>query len=77
MPSDRSQLNVRLDDEGHAILHALTGHLGLTQAGVLEVLLRDAARTYRLPVARLVADYQAARTLRQRSRRKRGKAGGR
>lgn len=73
----KDQLNVRISDEAHAALRALAERQGLTQAGVLEVLLRNAARESDLPLARLTEQYQAERELRQRSRHKRGKIGGR
>lgn len=44
MPVRSEQLNARISERGKAILYALQDHFGLSQAGVIEMLLRDAAR---------------------------------
>lgn len=40
----KHQLNVRVSEEAHAIVRELQLHYGLTQAGVLELVLRETAR---------------------------------
>jgi antitoxin component of RelBE/YafQ-DinJ toxin-antitoxin module len=45
----KHQFNCRISDEAHAIVRELQEHLGLTQAGVLELVLRDYARSRHLP----------------------------
>lgn len=44
MPPKTGQLNFRVSAEGKAILYALQDHFGLTQAGVMEMILRRVAR---------------------------------
>lgn len=44
MPRKTSQLNFRITEEGKNILYALQDHFGLTQSGVMEMILRRVAR---------------------------------
>lgn len=44
MPRKTDQLNFRITDEGKRILYALQDHFGLTQSGVMEMILRRVAR---------------------------------
>ncbi len=43
-PSKKRQLNVALSDEGHQLVRKLCEHHGLSQAGLIEMLLRKEAR---------------------------------
>ena len=47
-PSAKKQLNVRLSNEGHRLLAKLCKHHGLSQSGVVEMLLRKEARAQKL-----------------------------
>lgn len=40
----KDQLNVRISDEGFNILYALQDYFGLSQSGVIELILREKAR---------------------------------
>jgi hypothetical protein len=44
MPPKREHVNFRISEEGKAILYYLQDYFGLTQGGVLELLLREKAR---------------------------------
>lgn len=41
MPSKKKQVAIRLSDQAKAILEVLAKTMGLTQAGVIETLLRE------------------------------------
>ncbi len=43
-PSKKRQLNVKLSDEAHSLIRKLTAYHGLSQAGLVEYLLRREAR---------------------------------
>jgi antitoxin component of RelBE/YafQ-DinJ toxin-antitoxin module len=54
MPSTRDQINVRASDEAVSILYALQDRWGISQAAIIEMLLRKAARDEGLEVNELV-----------------------
>lgn len=41
MPSELPQFNIRMDDTTHQMLKALCERYGLTQAGMVKMLIRD------------------------------------
>lgn len=43
-------LNVRISDTGRYLLDELQEHLGLSQSGIIEMLLRDEARRRAIPI---------------------------
>ncbi len=47
-PSTKKQFNVALSDEGHDLTRRLCEHHGLSQAGLIEMLLRKEARAQNL-----------------------------
>lgn len=62
----KDQLNVRVSDEAHAIIRELAAFHGLTQAGVIEMVMRDVARDRGFNVAKLVRHYQSSREVDRR-----------
>ena len=54
MPSRRDQINVRASDEAVAILYALQDHWGISQAAIIEMLLRKASREEKLEMNSLM-----------------------
>lgn len=62
----KDQLNVRVSDEAHAVIRELAKYHGLTQAGVLEMVLREIARDRGMNLARITKQYQAEREVERR-----------
>ena len=54
VPSDRTQVHVRLSSTAREALHSLQDYYGLTQAKVFEILLREEIRRERLDGSRPV-----------------------
>jgi antitoxin component of RelBE/YafQ-DinJ toxin-antitoxin module len=53
----KTQLNVRVSDEAHAIISAMQQELGISQSAVLEMLLRAAARDKGWKLRELIERY--------------------